>query len=238
MDERNTGIHRVLSSPWGYRAYQRVIGARRLHRAVIACLQLEDRSRLLDIGCGPAEVLDVLIGHEYVGFDVSAVYIAHAKRRYKERGTFFVADITDVDVGPLGPFDRALAHGLLHHLSDDLAAQVFTVARDALEPSGRLVTVDGCFAPHQTRASRFLVDRDRGQMIRTPDEYAALAETAFEQVDVRVDHSLLRVPYTLAILTCERPRTASSATRTAAQTAPAASAAPAAPAAPTQTTLR
>jgi SAM-dependent methyltransferase len=210
MDQHTGGIHGLLSAPWAYRAYQRAIGARKLHRAVIARLEPGPGSRLLDIGCGPAELLDTLSGVEYVGFDLSSRYIEHARRRYGPRGSFFVASVSEVDPTELGKYDLVLAHGLFHHVSDEVAGRVAALARDVLEPSGRFVTVDGCFDDAQSRIARYLVSKDRGQMIRTAGEYRRLVEPAFSRVDVHVDHSLLRIPYTLATLICEGPRARSS----------------------------
>jgi SAM-dependent methyltransferase len=205
VDQHTRGVHRLLSSPWIYRAYQRVIGARTLHRAVVALLDVEPGSRVLDIGCGPADLLDHLGDVEYTGFDVSDRYIRHARRRFGTRGSFRVADVTEVDSNALGTFDVVIAHGIVHHVSDEAADRIFDVASDALTPTGRFVTVDGCFEDGQSRLARFFVSRDRGRMIRRPDQYQALAERSFGDVEVQLHRSLLRIPYTLAILRCERP---------------------------------
>lgn len=143
---------------------------------------------------------------KYVGIDISERYIEHARARFRDRGSFLVADVLDVDTGELGTFDLVHAHGLLHHVDDAVASRVFALAAEVLAPSGRFVTVDPCFDPDQSRLARFTVSRDRGQAVRTPDRYRALAEPSFARIDVVVDHSPLHIPHTAAVLVCTAPK--------------------------------
>jgi SAM-dependent methyltransferase len=161
---------------------------------------------VLDIGCGPADVLDDMPGIEYVGVDVSERYIEDARARFGVRGSFTVADVKEVDARALGEFDGVHAHGLLHHVDDTLASRVCALAAEVLGPSGRFVTADPCFHPDQSRLARFTVSRDRGTAVRTADEYRALAEPWFERVEVVLDHSPLRIPHTAAVLVCTAPK--------------------------------
>jgi hypothetical protein len=79
-----------------------------------------------------------------------------------------------------------------------------------LGEGGRLVTLDAAYTPDMSRASRFVVGRDRGQSILAPDGYEALARMAFADVAVSVHHDLLRIPYTHVFLCCSRPLPAES----------------------------
>ncbi|MGI8513367.1 MAG: class I SAM-dependent methyltransferase, partial [Solirubrobacteraceae bacterium] len=69
-------------------------------------------------------------------------------------------------------------------------------------------TLDPTFVPGQARAARWLLSRDRGQAVRDPAGYQALASSHFAQVTATVRHDLARVPYTHAILECRSPRAA------------------------------
>jgi SAM-dependent methyltransferase len=202
------GIRSVLSFPSVFRAYQRAVGARALKHSIIAVhLRPCPGDRLLDIGCGPADIVeDLPAGVEYVGIDVSERYVEHARARFGERGSFLVADVLDVDAGELGRFDLVHAHGLLHHLDDAVASGVCALAAEVLLPSGKFVTADPCFHPDQSRLARFTVSNDRGQAVRTPDRYRALAEQSFARIEVLVDQSPLRIPHTTAVLVCTTPK--------------------------------
>jgi len=206
---RRAGIRSVLSFPSVFRVYQRAVGARNLKRSIInRHLRPRSGDRLLDIGCGPGDLVDDLpdVGIEYVGLDVSGQYIEYARARFGERGSFLVSDVLDADADALGTFDLVHAHGLLHHLDDAVASRACALAAKVLVPSGRFVTADPCFHPDQSRLARFTVSRDRGQAVRTPDRYCALAEQSFARVDVLVDQSPLRIPHTTAVLVCAEPK--------------------------------
>jgi SAM-dependent methyltransferase len=204
---RTGGLRSVLSVPSVFRAYQRVVGARSFKRSVILThLRPRPGDRVLDLGCGPGDVVDDLPGVEYVGLDFSERYIENARARFGDRCSFIVADVLKVDPTALGTIDLVHAHGLLHHVDDAVATRACALAAAVLVPSGRFVTADPCFHPDQSRLARFTVSRDRGQSVRTPDEYRALAQPSFADVDVVVEHSPLHIPHTAAVLVCTKPK--------------------------------
>ncbi|MGH3968172.1 MAG: hypothetical protein ACRDTV_08695, partial [Mycobacterium sp.] len=59
-------------------------------------------------------------------------------------------------------------------------------AKAALKPGGRVLTVDPCYAPGQNPIARFLISKDRGQHVRSPAGYEALARDAFAHVHATV----------------------------------------------------
>ena len=105
---------------------------------------------MLDIGCGPAEILGELPDDvTYLGFDLSETYIKAAQKRWGARGTFRCAPVDAVTVRELPQVDVVLAVGVLHHLDDGDAERLFTLAGSTLAPGGRVITYDPCFAPGQ-----------------------------------------------------------------------------------------
>ena len=52
--------------------------------------------------------------------------------------------------------------------------------------------------------ARWLAALDRGQNVRKADELVILAQEHFSTVNVTVRHDLLRIPYTHAILECQK----------------------------------
>lgn len=207
MSQRTTGVHAVLSHPRAYQAYQRMVGSHRLWRHIIDELALPPGGRLLDIGCGPGDVVEYLGDVDYVGFDLSESYIDQAEERFGHlpNRRFFAADVTTVEPDEIGPVHAVLAHGVLHHVSDEIATGVFDLGSRVLAEGGAMITVDGCYADGQSRAAKFLLDQDRGRHVRTADEYVALAARHFAEVSIDVRTDLLRIPYTMAVLRASGP---------------------------------
>ena len=200
-------LRSVLSAPWAYRLFGFLIGAHST-RATFAQRYVRPRpgQRILDIGCGTGNLVPYLPGTEYVGFDPSPEYIAVARSLHGDRATFTRERVSGHVVEPGSSFDIAIASGVLHHLDDAEALQLFRIAHTSLKPGGRLVTFDGCYAESQSPLSRYLLSRDRGRFVRTREGYLGLASQVFVDVRSSVRDDLLRIPYTHLILECTRSK--------------------------------
>lgn len=205
MAQVTTGVRAVLSSPGVYNLMQVLMGMRR-GRAYFSetHIRAKSGSRVLDIGCGTAEILPYMPNVDYVGFDISPDYIKAAKAKYGSKGTFHCRLLSESEVDSLPKFDIVLAIGLLHHLDDDAARNFMAMAGRALAPGGRLITLDGCYSENQNPIARFLISRDRGQNVRTPDGYSALARGAFSDIKPTLKHTAW-IPYTHWIMECSTP---------------------------------
>jgi SAM-dependent methyltransferase len=201
-----SGLKRFLSAAPIYQAFQNLVGAQRLYRRLVReHIRPAAGMRVLDIGCGPAEILGELAGDvTYLGFDLSEKYIAAARKRWGARGSFHCAPVNEMTVRELPQVDVVLAVGVLHHLDDGDAERVFKLAASALAPGGRVITYDPCFSPSQGALSRFLVSRDRGRHVRSPDGYEGLARRVFPHVAATLLDGHLRIPYTATVLSASR----------------------------------
>lgn len=192
-------LRAVLSVPAIYRAFVNLVVGD--YRYVVELAGIRAGERVLDLGCGPADVVAFLPdGVDYVGIDVSADYVEAARQRFGARGRFVCAALKDVAADERDAFDVVLGHGVLHHVDDGEATSAFALARDVLRSDGRMVTIDPCLVDDQPRLARWLVKKDRGQFVRSPAAYEALARTAFARVEGEVRHDLLRIPYTHFIM--------------------------------------
>jgi len=153
---------------------------------------------VLDIGCGPARILDYLPTNiEYYGYDMNSAYINAAQRRYSDRGQFSCARISQAHPHPLaGEFDFVLAGGVLHHLSDQEADILIRSSYEHLKSGGVLCTYDNVYIQDQSRIARFLISQDRGAYVRTPSAYLALFNPHYSTIKSQILTDSLRIPYT------------------------------------------
>jgi SAM-dependent methyltransferase len=198
-------IRPILDQSYFYELYHRLIGANYRSRVLVnEYIRPRPSDRILDIGCGPGNMLPFLPACHYLGVDVNPEYIKTARKRYGDRGQFVCERVSHHNVAELGAFDIVLALGLTHHLDDEEAGNLFRLGHAALKPGGRLVTNDGCYTEGQSRVERYLLSRDRGQFVRTEAEYLNLAHHWFEQVIPHLRTDVLRIPYTHLIMECVR----------------------------------
>ena len=213
MDQRTSGLRAVLSSPLVYDLLQNLLGADGLRREYVRqFIRPAPGARILDIGCGTGAILKYLpLETDYEGYDMAPEYVEYARRKYPGRGRFRCERVSRLSVPQAHHFDFVLASALLHHLNDEEARDLFTIAAEALEPQGVLITYDNVYVERQSRLARYVISRDRGQHVRTPSQYETLARSAFARVQTSTRHDLLRIPYTHFFMRCSLPIASGSA---------------------------
>src|SRR5690606_23814116 len=105
-------------------------------------------------------------------------------------------------VGSYRDFDIVLAMGVLHHLDDGEADDLLRMAASALRPGGRFIALDGVLTENQGAIERAIVLRDRGRFVRSADGYERLARARFDDVESRIYHGQLRIPYAHLAMSC------------------------------------
>jgi SAM-dependent methyltransferase len=192
----------ILKHPVIYQTYQDLGG---FHggrvKALASYAPMKGGERVVDIGCGPGFIVrDLPPNVSYLGFDTDERYIAYAKGRFGRMGRFFCQTFDRTAASEHGPVDIVMMNGVLHHLSDEEVRETLPAIRAALGNGGRLVTIDGCFVDGQSWIARTLLRNDRGQHVRTRPHYESLMRGAFDHVEVHIEDSLSRIPYTFIVM--------------------------------------
>ena len=197
-------IRSVLSIPTAYQLWWNLIGGSAWAEILVnEYVRPQEGVRILEMGCGPGTIVRYLLPCDYLGFDLSRKYIEIAKKRFPT-AHFVCERVSQFSLTKEQSFDVVLALGIVHHLDDVEAQQLFQIAHDALKPGGKLITFDGVYADGQSFAARWLLARDRGEYVRNESEYMGIASEVFSHIKARVRHDLLRIPYTHLILECVR----------------------------------
>jgi SAM-dependent methyltransferase len=203
MTENTSGLRAALSWPLIYELFQFVMGARRGRQDFVdSFIRPREGCRILDWGCGTAEIYGYLPKSiEYWGFDISPKYISAANERFGKFENFNCMHSDKMDYSKLPKFDVILAIGVLHHLDDETTKDFFSRVKNLLSPDGRVLTIDPCLCTVQNPIARLLIRCDRGQNVRTAEEYTELAQQSFKTVN-----GILRnrrwIPYTHWIMEC------------------------------------
>jgi cyclopropane fatty-acyl-phospholipid synthase-like methyltransferase len=188
-----------------YRNFKTLIRAEHATE-VMACEYIRPRpgERVLDVGCGDGDIRPHLADVDYTGVDLNDDYLKVAERQSDEHTRFLRADVAALAGLGLGPYDCAIAVGLLHHLDDDQCLSLLEAVHDALVPGGRLLTFDPVFTPTQRTTARVLAALDRGRHVRDAGGYERLCTRFFTVTRHEIRNDLLPFPYSHAIFELHR----------------------------------
>lgn len=196
-------IRSILNLPVFYRMLRRGSGCRKNRENYVKeYLHPKEGERVLDIICGTADILEYFPLVDYVGFDMNPYYINWAREKYGHRGLFICRKVGKDIVDEFSNFDLVMANGVIHHLADAEAEELFITARMALKPSGMLVTIDSYFVERQSLITRCILSLDRGRFVRNREQYKRLASLVFPVVKETIRQDISRLPFTHIIMEC------------------------------------
>lgn len=194
----------LLQKPEMYLLFKKLIMSETNRKLFVSKhIKAQKGDTILDIGCGPADILDLLPEVNYFGFDMNPLYIEYAKKKYGNRGKFLCQKVSSRDIEKTERFDLILANGILHHLDNEESLQLFNLAKSALKPTGKLVTFDGCYTENQSKIKKYVLSKDRGEFVKTQNEYISLASNYFPTVNFTLYENFLRIPYSHILMECK-----------------------------------
>ncbi len=196
----------VLGFAWVYQLYQWLVGAHKYLRLFAEDYILyREGEKILDIGCGPADILKFLPPNaRYTGIDLSRDYILKAREAHPGK-TFIQGDIASPDF-PLEDetFDTVFFIGVQHHLPDEVVAKMLNFGFRKLKKGGRMLSLEPVYAGRQGLLERFIMRNDRGKFIRTVEEYQALTNPVFKKNRFEVIPGTMNIPFTIIITQAKR----------------------------------
>lgn len=188
-----------------YQIFNDLVVSKKSRKNLIEGFGIKTGDKILDIGCGTASILEYLPEDvEYTGFDFNENYISFAKKRFKNRGKFFCGKVDNksTESTPLEKesYNFVFAIGVLHHLTNEQAINLFNLAENYLIKGGKFITLDGCFTENQSPLVKLILNMDRGKFVRNEEEYLKLAKYHFQNVKTEILHNLINIPYTHVLM--------------------------------------
>ena len=88
MSQNTSGIYKILTYPFFYSLWQKIMSGE-LVRATLVKNIINKNNTILDIGCGPAKILESLPEVKYYGYDINRNHINYAKKKYNSKKNIF-----------------------------------------------------------------------------------------------------------------------------------------------------
>jgi SAM-dependent methyltransferase len=190
-----------------YVGLQKAVGADKLRYWCLDAARIQPGEVVIDVGCGPAYYFERLPQPlTYHGFDTDQKYIEQARSKLGDRGTFHHGVFDGKAAADLPAPDVVLLLGLLHHLSDPDSRDLLELCASILTPRGRVVSVDTAFVPGQGRLSRWMSHNDRGEFVRDPEGFEALAAPYFGSTKTQIVSGTGRIPGAYVLMTLSESR--------------------------------
>lgn len=148
-------------------------------------LSFGNNERVLDIGCGPAQILKHIKKPAlYVGVDENMNHINNLRKKFTktENHFAFCGRVQDViSENKFNKFTKIFMLGLMHHLDDRTLENLVIFCKENLEEEGELITFDPVLTKYNI-VSNVLCYLDQGRFVRNESDYRKFLKNSFNHV--------------------------------------------------------
>jgi SAM-dependent methyltransferase len=185
----------LRTKPYGAPPNPELMRCLRTFSHVVQLLQLGLRAEVLDVGCGPGWLSELLArcGYSVTGIDISPDMVEIARERVDALGEIgegieAQAEFHAMPVRELpwsSRFDAAILYDTMHHFDNEV--ETLEVIRRALVPGGQLFIHEGVLPPKGSAGEQTLIEEmERYGTLESPFDPEYLVEVVeragFEQV--------------------------------------------------------
>ena len=204
MSQRINQIYNFINSPLVYRIIQYIMSGTSFRNSIIKKNIKKSNLKILDIGCGPAQILEQIPRCDYYGYDIDQRSIQYAKKKYRKKNYhFYCKKFNKTEIKKLPKFDFVIFFGILHHLSNKEADKMLTLCKRTMKKNSKLLTEDPILVEKQNIIAKFLIEKDRGINVRQKKEYINLLKKHFKKIKNKVTHQFF-IPYTWFTTVCSK----------------------------------
>ena len=193
--------HKLLSNSICYNAFQLSVGSFDYRKQIVSnSLSHTPNINVLDLGCGTGVTIPLLNSDQrFLGLDISGDYLKKAA----EVSTHNEVRLREVNLGEKGwgreiwegQVSTVLAMGIFHHLDDSTLLNCLEELGTNLEKGSMMYSMDPIVTPKTSNAAKWFASNDRGQFIRSADEYKDMFSTFGWELSFNYTQNRLRIPY-------------------------------------------
>ena len=203
MSQRSNILHNLINSPSVYKLIQKFMLGTSFRKKIIEKNIKKKNVNVLDIGCGPAEIIDYMPDCNYYGYDIDERSIRYAKKNYSNKNYhFFCKEFRKKEIKKLPKFDFVILFGIMHHLDSKQVNSILGLCKKKMKKNSKLLTEDPIKIKNQNFIARFLINNDRGINVREKSQYLKLLRVHFRKLKSKVTHQPF--PYTWFTTICKK----------------------------------
>lgn len=204
MNEKNFFIYKFLGKTFFYLLIQKIMGGTTAREKIIKINKIKKNCNILDVGCGPAYVLDFLKNKslKYFGYDTEINHIKYAKKKFSHKDYhFFCKKFNISELNKLPKFDYVFLFGIIHHLNNTELKKIIFLIKKILKKNGKLLILDNILIKKQNIIARALIKLDKGNYIRNLSDYECFLKNNFNKFSYSIINQKF-IPYTWFTSVC------------------------------------